>query len=223
MTYLLLIMSVLLSYGFVLLFNPKVKELLQLLLAFSGSFLLALTLFELVPSVYENSDGKTMGLYIMLGILFQVFLEFFSKGAEHGHIHYDASRSTFPWLLLVSLCIHSFIEGIPIAKHQTILYGILVHKVPISLILSVFLLNSGMSRTAAGCFICLFALMTPLGNFLATSFEWIRNYYAALTAVVIGVFLHISTVILFESSEGHRFTFRKLLSIAAGIFIAYLL
>ncbi len=223
MTYILLVLSVLLSFVFVILFNPKVKELLQLLLAFSGSFLLAMTLFELVPSVYDYSDGKTMGLFIMLGILLQVFLEFFSKGAEHGHIHHDPTRSNFPWLLLVSLCIHSLIEGIPIAEHHSILYGILVHKVPISLILSIFLLNSGISRTAAGFFICLFALMTPLGNFLATNFEPIRKYHAVLTAVVIGVFLHISTVILFESSEGHRFTLRKLLSIAVGISIAYLL
>ena len=44
-----------------------------------------------------------------------------------------------------------------------------------------------------------------------------------ITALVIGVFLHISTVILFESSEGHKFNLRKLLVIIVGIVIAYFL
>jgi hypothetical protein len=35
--------------------------------------------------------------------------------------------------------------------------------------------------------------------------------------------LHISTVILFESSEGHKFNLRKLLVIIFGITIAYFL
>jgi zinc transporter ZupT len=59
----------------------------KLLLSFSGAFLLALTLFELLPEVYSSLDTKLTGLYIMCGILLQIFLEIFSKGAEHGHVH----------------------------------------------------------------------------------------------------------------------------------------
>ena len=59
----------------------------RLLLAFSGAFLLALTLFDLLPEVYEHLNYKATGLLIMGGILLQIILEFFSKGAEHGHIH----------------------------------------------------------------------------------------------------------------------------------------
>jgi hypothetical protein len=69
----------------------------------------------------------------------------------------------------------------------------------------------------------LFALMTPLGNFLGGNSSEVARYSTPITAVVIGVFLHISTVILFESSEGHRFTIRKLSAIVIGVFIAYLL
>jgi zinc transporter ZupT len=223
MTYILLFLAVLLSFGFVYIFKPQKKEFLQLLLAFSGAFLLSLTLFELIPSVYRDSDPKVMGAFIMLGILVQVFLEFFSKGAEHGHVHLGTPNSTFPWVLLVSLSLHAFIEGFPIARHHTILYGILVHKVPIALILSIFLLNSGLKVWHAALFMLLFALMTPLGNFLGGNSSEVARYSTPITAVVIGVFLHISTVILFESSEGHRFTIRKLSAIVIGVFIAYLL
>jgi hypothetical protein len=36
-------------------------------------------------------------------------------------------------------------------------------------------------------------------------------------AVVIGIFLHLSTTILFESDEGHQYNVRKAISIALGV------
>jgi zinc transporter ZupT len=223
MTYLLPILGVLLSFVFVFVVKPKSKENFKLLLAFSGAFLLALTVFELLPSAYENSNAKTVGVFVMLGILLQIFLEFFSKGAEHGHVHIDSEKSDFPWLLFVSLSIHAFLEGFPIDNHDTIIYGILIHKIPIAVILSIFLLNSKIKLANAIFFILLFALMTPLGSFVASNSELATLYHAPITALVIGVFLHISTVILFESSEEHKFNLRKLVVIILGIVIAYFL
>lgn len=223
MTYLLPILGVVLSFLFVLVVKPKNKENFKLLLAFSGAFLLALTVFELLPSAYEDSNAKTVGVFIMLGILLQIFLEFFSKGAEHGHVHLNSEESNFPWLLFLSLCIHSFLEGFPIEKHDTILYGILIHKIPIAIILSIFLLGSKIKMLNAIFFIVLFAFMTPLGSYVSANFNFASEYYAPITALVIGVFLHISTVILFESSEGHKFNIRKLVVIITGITIAYFL
>lgn len=223
MIYILPVLGVLLSFLLVLLTKPKKKEHFKLLLAFSGAFLLALTIFELLPEVYEDSDAKTVGVCIMLGILFQIFLEFFSKGAEHGHIHLSIENKLFPWLLFVSLSIHSLLEGLPVLTNETIIFGILVHKIPIAIILSIFLLSSKLKPLYIGLFILLFSLMTPLGTFLADNLEVIREHSALLNAVVIGIFFHISTVILFESSEGHKFNLRKLLVIILGIIIAYFL
>ncbi len=223
MNYLLPILAVILSFLFVWVAKPKSNENFKLLLAFSGAFLLALTLFELFPQVYAGADPRTVGLFIMLGILLQIFLEFFSKGAEHGHVHLDLEKSSFPWLLFVSLSIHSLMEGFPIESNFTIIYGILVHKIPISIILSIFLLNSKMKLAKAIFFIVLFSLMTPTGNYIAANFTLAANYLAVINAMVIGVFLHISTVILFESSEGHKFNLRKLIVIVLGIAIAYAL
>ncbi|MBT8306190.1 MAG: ZIP family metal transporter [Maribacter sp.] len=223
MTYVLLILGVLLSFTFVYVTRPKNKEHFKLLLAFSGAFLLALTIFELFPAVYEQPNSKTIGVFVMLGILLQIFLEFFSKGAEHGHVHLDHEKTNFPWLLFISLSIHSLLEGFPIEQHSTILYGVLIHKIPIAIILSIFLLNSKIKFFNALLFVVLFSLMTPLGSYLASTFEFATRYYAPITALVIGVFLHISTVILFESSEGHKFNLRKLVVITLGIGIAYIL
>ena len=223
MTYFLLIIAVLLSFVFVIVAKPKRKEGLRLLLAFSGSFLLALTLFELLPSVYQKADPKIIGICIMLGILLQIFLEFFSKGAEHGHLHLNSEQRNFPWLVFISLCVHSFLEGIPINQNNDIIYGILVHKIPIALILSIFLIGSKINILYGTLFMVFFSIMTPLGSFAASKLDFISNYSAPITALVIGVFLHISTVILFESSEGHTFNIRKLTAIVLGTVIAYFL
>lgn len=223
MIYLLPILGVLLSYVFVVIAKPKSKENSKLLLAFSGAFLLALTIFELFPVVYANSDSKTIGVFVLLGILLQIFLEFFSKGAEHGHVHLDKNETAFPWLLFLSLSVHALLEGFPLEKHDTILYGVLVHKIPIALLLSIFLVESKVKPLKAVFFILVFALMTPLGSLIAANSEFVNTYYAPITALVIGVFLHISTVILFESSEGHQFNLRKIVVIILGILIAYFL
>lgn len=221
MSYLLLILTVVLSFGFVAITKPKKLLGLRLLLAFSGAFLLALTIFDLLPEVYDSSDPREMGVFIMAGILIQIFLEFFSKGAEHGHMHWDEQKEVFPWVLFISLSIHAFMEGLPLTDANPILYGILVHKIPIALILSSFLLNSQKNKITAFVFILLFSLMTPFGSLLATHLEFLILYKARITAVVIGILLHISTVILFESSQGHTFNLRKLIVIFLGIVMAY--
>lgn len=223
MTYILPILAVLLSFAFVVATRPKNKAVFKLLLAFSGAFLLALTIFELFPEVYKNTDPKTIGVFIMLGILLQIFLEFFSKGAEHGHVHLDSEKKDFPWSLFISLSLHSLLEGVPIDGHDTLIYGILVHKIPIAILLSIFLVDSKIKISHAIFFIVLFSLMTPIGSYIAANFEFISSYKITLNALVIGVFLHISTVILFESSEGHSFNLQKLVVIIIGIGIAYFL
>ena len=221
MHYLFLILTVLFCFAFVAIAEPKKSIGLQLLLSFSGAFLLALTIFDLLPEAYLSPESELIGVLIMVGILLQIVLELFSKGAEHGHMHWDQHSTSFPWLLFVSLCIHSFMEGLPLTSSSSIFYGILIHKIPISVILSMFLLNSKLNRAASIGFIVIFSLMTPLGSFLARHLEFIIHHRAQITAVVIGILLHISTVILFESSQGHTFNLRKFTVIVIGMVMAY--
>lgn len=52
--YLLPIIAVLAGFLFFMLFRPHEKGKLKLLLAFSGAFLLAITVFEIIPSVFAE-------------------------------------------------------------------------------------------------------------------------------------------------------------------------
>lgn len=220
--YLFPIAAVVLGVFFVLIRPSSVKSP-KLLLAFSGAFLLSITVFDLLPDVYESLASKTTGLLIMLGIFTQIFLEFFSKGAEHGHMHIHKNASVFPWLLFVSLCFHAFLEGFPINQDNSMVYGVLIHKIPIAVLLTTFLIRSDFKNIQIVLFLVIFVLMTPLGTFMANSVAILLDYVIYINALVIGIFLHVSTTILFESSEGHRFNLVKLLTVILGIGLAYML
>ena len=221
--YLLPIYAVLIGIGLVALLRQKKTTYSKLLLPFSGAFLLALTLFDLLPEVYEHLEAKQTGLYIMCGILMQIILEFFSKGAEHGHVHIHIHNKVFPWALFLSLCIHSIMEGFSIHQHNDMVYGILVHKIPIAMVITTFLLHAKCSKLQIVLFLSIFATMTPLGTFISNNAAFISDYVNIINALVIGIFFHISTIILFESSEGHKFNLSKLVAIILGVSIAFII
>lgn len=222
MNYLLPLFSVLIGYVLALYLKPKSKTNLKLLLAFSGSFLLSLTVMHLLPEVYE-SHNHNIGLFIMLGILFQIILEFFSKGAEHGHVHGHDKMDHIPWLLFISLCIHAFLEGFPVSHHHGLAVGIAIHHLPIAIILTMFFINAKLNNKAIFFFMMTFAVMTPLGTVVSEFLPFLNDYYTQITAVVIGILFHISSTIIFESSEGHKFNIAKVSMIVIGIVLAYFL
>jgi zinc transporter ZupT len=222
MTYIALITSVLI--GIIIVFGLKPgKNTVQLLLSFSGAYLLSITILHLFPEVYVP-ENSSIGLFILLGLLLQLILDFFSKGAEHGHIHIE-ENIIFPWALLISLNIHAFMEGIPLAHnlhHEHLLWAIVVHKIPISIILGTFLVSSRISKTKAVLFLLLFSIMSPLGSLAGENIQFLTTYKKEITAIIIGVFLHISTIILFESSKEHKFNLFKFIAILFGMLVAYL-
>ena len=197
MTYFLPFLAVLLGFAVVSLFKLSSQWYIKLLLSFSGAFLLALTVFVLIPEVYHHEEHthnfKHIGLFIIIGVLLQIVLEFFSHGAEHGHSQHTVAHqhTAFPLSLFISLSIHSILEGFPL-KWKT------------------------------AFFLLFFALMTPLGTFLSANVPQLGAYHTELSGVVIGIFLHISTVILFENAEGHRFNLLKFLTVCIGFAVGYL-
>ncbi len=224
-TYIALIASVLVGVGVAFGLSIKPKSL-QLLLSFSGSYLLSITILHLLPEITNIPNHKSVYPFILVGLLLQLILDFFSKGAEHGHIHHQ-KYSVFPWALFVSLSLHAFMEGIPLGHHththNHLLWAIVVHKIPISIILATFLSKSKFSNKTIALALVLFSLMSPLGSWAGGHIPFLIDYKPEITAVIIGVLLHISTIILFESSKDHKFNLFKFLTILLGMVIAFLL
>lgn len=223
--FLLLFLSVAVGAIIVEIFKPTKSKNIQLLLTFSGAYLLAVSVIHLIPELFRDNISNNIGIFILAGFLIQILLEYFSKGIEHGHFH---KRKTIPFSVLISLCLHSLLEGIPLGghlhnhTHNALLTGILLHKAPVSIVLLSLFLQSGMSKIKAYFSLLLFALMTPLGVYSGNLFIELSNYSNEIMAFVIGIFLHISTTILFASTDGNRFSFQKILTIIIGSCIAIL-
>tara|TARA_B100000767_G_scaffold275327_1_gene311749 strand:+ start:11229 stop:11900 length:672 start_codon:yes stop_codon:yes gene_type:complete len=194
---------------------------IKLVLAFSGSFLLSILVIHSLPDLFKDSS-KNPGLWIMVGIVFQILLELFSGGVEHGHTHINKNNK-ISWLLILSLCIHAFAEGMPLSNQPELLIGIIVHKFSIGMVISILLweIKTNLLKKLIALFI--FATMTTLGSLVEESLLKYENITIIINAFVIGMLFHISTTILFESYAGHVFNFRKFIAILSGVIIATLL
>ena len=216
--------------------KPSDPDKLKLLIAFSGAYLLSITALHLLPEVFTGDDrGAYFGAFVLVGFFIQVMLEYLSGGIEHGHAHTHRSAG-LPVGLMIGLCLHAFLEGMPLgggdAGHshhghshhgdshshglEPLLLGIVLHKYPVAMVFLAMLLNSGMAKAKAFGLRAVCAAMAPLGTLLS-GVEMGGQYNRESLAIVIGIFLHVSTTILFESSEGHRFNAFKMMAIAAGL------
>ena len=224
MVYIILFITVLTGMFLAMRLKNVNNQHVNLLLSFSGAYLLSVVVFHLLPGVYDKLNGKTAGFLIMSGIVFQLILELFSHGAEHGHKHAFGSKA--PWLLWLSLAIHAFLEGLPINQghhlHTGYFYGILIHKLPVAMVLTTVMLEAGLSKSKILLFLTGFALMTPLAAFLGNSAVLFTTYATYINAFVVGILAHIGTTILFENEHSHHFNLRKFLLIFLAMFLAYL-
>jgi zinc transporter ZupT len=110
---------------------------------------------------------------------------------------------------------------------SSLLGGIILHHIPVAMALMSMLTDSGINKRSSVFYLLLFASMAPLGALTSqllndSLVSEMTFLFDKLMAVVIGIFLHISTTILFESSENHRFNYYKLIIILAGGGVAYL-
>lgn len=233
--YIILFVSAFAGGSLIFLIKTNLNKKLKLLLSFSGAYLFSITVLHLLPDVYASGDAY-VGLFILAGFGFQIFLEQFSEGIEHGHIHSHNHQHhvAFPFGIMLSLSLHAFLEGMPLVDfssdhthghEHTLLYGIALHHIPAAFALTSVLAQHKIKTPMVLLFLGLFAAMTPLGSLTSSfiqqnSIGELSSYFNYMMGIVIGIFLHISTTILFESNVDHRFNFYKMIAIILGASIA---
>jgi len=208
-------------------FKGDNHKTLKLVLSFSGAYLFGITVLHLIPDAYHGNDNW-VGVFILAGFLFQIILEQFSDGIEHGHMHKPKhDHMVFPVGIMISLCLHAFLEGMPLAQgnQDQLVYGIALHHIPAAFALATVLITNKQSKQSTILFVALFAVMAPAGYLFSTALSNgnignLQHYFNRIMGVVIGIFLHISTTILFESSADHRFNLRKMIAVLLGVAIA---
>lgn len=229
--------------GLVALYIPKWQDnSFKLMLVFAGSYLFSITLLHIFPELFaDGGSAYYMGLYILLGFLLQLVLEFMSSGIEHGHIHqHNQGERNTVLTLMIGLFLHAFLEGTLISKQpelsghhhgsETLLLGIIIHKMPEAFALTAVLLTR-LKKSKVIVLLVIFALASPAGM-LSTNLLFNRAIIGQETinilyGLVAGGFIHISTTIIFESSPQHNFQIRKLLIIifaaSLAIFSEYII
>lgn len=229
MTYLLLI-SISLISG-LLIFLPSIAKRASIhnILSFSGSFLLSICLLHILPEVFSGSNGSdlSLGAFLMIGFFLQLILDYFSGGIEHGHTHVNQkSIGHFPFLVFISLCMHAFLEAMPIdhfeneVHNHSLLMGLVVHKAPISFILASLLIAYKLPKPIVILGIIAFSLSAPFGVWMGSNLIYDYALFNKLLAVSAGIILHLSTTILLESNEEHKIRWKKLLPMILGALLA---
>src|SRR5437868_5599023 len=216
MDYLLLLSSILLGGITVFLFRLYEPKHIKVLNTFTGAYLLCLIFLHLLPELYHTHQGAVetddlrIGAIILAGFFTQVALDVISMGVEHGHAHHLHGRMAVG--VLAGLCLHALVEAMALGNAQThydpasrklLLWSIVLHNFPVSIALLGMLLQTGLSRSRAVGWLGFFAAMAPFGMFLS-SHTALALHTRQLMAFVIGIFMHIATTILFESSDIHR-------------------
>jgi zinc and cadmium transporter len=217
------------------------QTILKSLLSFSAAYLFSVSIIHLLPEAFANQNVKLTGLFIVTGFCLQLVLDTFSTGIEHGHVHLHSKEchTHLPFGIIIGLMLHSFLEGLPIynlngtvqnaqiINHQLII-GLMFHNIPISIAFVLLLKEHQTKQKNIFLLLIAFSLMTPLGylfSYVLQSFGLnnYQQYSEAAFALVIGIFLHISTAILFETSEHHKYNVTKVVMMISGIILAYLI
>jgi zinc transporter ZupT len=220
--------------------HGRVTKDVKVLLAFSGAYLFALAVLHLLPEIYIHLQHQA-GLYILLGFLIQMAMDHFSRGVEHGHVHpHITVRNSFPYGIYISLFLHSIIEGLPLGggfdhshgshvfETENLLIGIAIHKIPEAIALAAILYHVFKRKTKVIAYIGFYALATPMGiligNLLLDSNRSIATeLYSIILAIAVGIFLHVSTTIIFEAEESHKLNWPKFIAIILGLCLVLIL
>ncbi|NQV52979.1 MAG: ZIP family metal transporter [Flavobacteriales bacterium] len=206
---------------------PEKKQWIYLFLSAGGAYLITVLFTHILPELFENL-GHTAGYVLLVGFIAQILLENYSHGIEHGHAHASSTRTA----LLISyaaLCLHALIEGMPLASvlfnsviqfDRELTLGIMLHKIPVAITLSTLLIRSGLGKNSAMLWLLGFIACTIVGSFVQ---HWLGNDSERLMfmslGLTVGILLHVSTTILFESSDHHRLSPKRIAVIVLGILL----
>lgn len=205
---------------------------MQYLLAFSGAFLLSITLLHLLPETFEEL-GQQAGFFLLVGFFIQLFIQRVTHGVEHGHTHVHEHKHShnIPFTsIMVGLSVHAFMEGLPLGfnyrmetTEPALFLAVAAHKIPEVILVTTLVLDTfhNNKQKALGVLIA-FAMITPVSGILANKLGMTYNFVAqlviSLIPIVAGAFIHISTTIFFESgTRHHMLTWKKILAILFGV------
>jgi zinc and cadmium transporter len=184
---------------------------LDVMVALSAGFMIAVSLGELLPEAIERG-GRTAALFALAGYLLvhltqHTFARHFHFGEETHEVTTSVGASA-----LVGLLLHTFFDGVAIASGFSVspslgflvFMAILLHKLPEGLAISSLFLAAGAGRRVALGAATALGVATVIGVLLTEYLTGLRDLGLALAA---GVTLYVAASNLvpeFQSKLGWR-------------------
>jgi len=184
---------------------------LDVMVALSAGFMIAVSLGELLPESIERG-GRTAALaalagYLLVHLTQHTFARHFHFGEETHEVNTAVSASA-----LVGLLLHTFFDGVAIASGFDVspalgflvFMAILLHKLPEGLAISSLFLAAGAGRRAALGAAAALGVATVVGVLLTEHVTALRELGLAISA---GVTLYVAASNLvpeFQSKLGWR-------------------
>ena len=233
-----------------LIFESFFSKIKQYVTTIGVSFVLSLICIHILPELFANT-APNLGIYLLVGFLIQIILELFSRGVEHGHVHGHEHNheggleitNKVIYTLFFGLCVHAFIEGIPLfileeAHHNghthssqgvdpsVFFWAIVSHKVPVAIVLMLFFISAKIKKSTTLILFFTFAFMSPLGGLLGTFLQdqnWFDSLSVNLLAITSGMLLHITTLLIFEEYHNNKDKVKNIFLIIGGILLGLII
>jgi ZIP family zinc transporter/zinc and cadmium transporter len=162
-----------------------------------AGFMLAATVFHMIPHSLELSDFAgfhILGGFFIIHFFEHVFSQHFHFGEEN---HPDAMNKKTAWAIMVAFLVHTFLDGVAISSALTVSFSVgiviflavVLHKIPDGLTIASVMLASGRTKKGAFAASLILALATVAGSIWAAAFSQFSGIFLGISA---GVFLHIA-------------------------------
>jgi ZIP family zinc transporter/zinc and cadmium transporter len=183
-------------------------------LGFSGGFILAAALLEMVPESLER--GPSMPLFVVLGYLIvflieqllNVHLHHFPAEGNHSHVPIAPGIAS-----LVAFNAHDFIDGVAMGSAMVsdrglgiiVFLAVLLHEVPAGFVIAAIVRGAGWSRRSALLAGGSLGIVTLIGIVLP---YWVYAFSPfvsdALLALAAGTFIYVGATLLVPLSEAGK-------------------
>jgi len=183
---------------------------IQLLLAFSAGFMLALVLVGVLPALFRSAEEASIaGVLVLMGYL----LVHVTQHVLTPHFHFGEETHEVPrsagYAALAGLVLHAFFDGVAVASGFLVSWSlgvmfflaILVHKLPEGVSVASVMLASGLGRARAMQAGLVLAGTTIAGTLLTGAIGSLARYGLALAA---GVTLYVAASNLVPEVQARR-------------------
>lgn len=183
-------------------------------LGFSGGFILAAALLEMVPE--SLARGASMPFFVALGYLSVFIIE----QSLNVHLHHIPGEQNHPHVpiatgiaSLVAFNAHDFVDGVAMGSAMVadtnlgilVFLAVLLHEVPAGFVIAAIVRAAGWSRTSSLLAGGSLGIITLLGIVLPF---WINAFSSfvsdALLALAAGTFIYIGATLLVPLSEAGK-------------------